>query len=162
MNIYEKEKIELIFADFKNNVLPQIKTAIEGREKKTVVSAINTRLQAVEALIGNASSSDDDNVINKVVEMIDFFSGITEEKTVAGLLASLKAELEAEIEHISYNSQTGKIQKTVNGQTSDLVTIVSSGFSMSEDDTEGVDTLTAIGGASITEDDVNGIDEFDF
>lgn len=63
---------------------------------------------------------------------------------------------------LSYDSYTGKLQKTVNGETSDVVTIVNSGFRITEDDTNGIDELTAIGSATIVEDNTNGIDELNF
>lgn len=112
MNIYEKEKIEIIFTDFKNNVLPQIRTAIEGREKKSVVSALDGRVQAIEALIGNASAADSDNIINKVVEMIDFFSGITESDTIASLLQNLRTDIMGEFS--SYYTKT-QVDNLLNG-----------------------------------------------
>ena len=112
MNIYEKEKIEIIFTDFKNNVLPQIRTAIEGREKKSVVSALDGRVQAIEALIGNASAADSDNIINKVVEMIDFFSGITESDTIASLLQNVRSDIMGEFS--SYYTKT-QVDNLLNG-----------------------------------------------
>lgn len=112
MNIYEKEKIEIIFTDFKNNVLPQIRTAIEGREKKSVVSALDGRVQAIEALIGNASAADSDSIINKVVEMIDFFSGITESDTIASLLQNLRTDIMGEFS--SYYTKT-QVDNLLNG-----------------------------------------------
>ena len=63
---------------------------------------------------------------------------------------------------VSFNANTGKLQKTVNGQTSDITTIVNSGFSLTEDDTNGIDILTAIGSATITDDNTNGLDILNF
>lgn len=79
--------------DLKTKVFPQIKTAIEAREKKTVVTALAQRVAAIEALIGNASQADSDNIINKVLEFVDFFAGITEDKTLAGLLANISTQI---------------------------------------------------------------------
>lgn len=63
---------------------------------------------------------------------------------------------------ITFDSNTKTLKKTVGGQQSDIVQIVNSGFSVVQDDDNGIDEISAIGGASITEDDTNGIDEYDF
>ena len=93
--IYTKERLEQVMNDFKTIVLPQIKAEIELRAKKTTVTALDTRVQAIEAIIGSASSADQDNIINKVVEFVDFFASITEETTLAGLLANISERIEA-------------------------------------------------------------------
>ena len=136
--MYTQEQIDSIFSDFKTLVLPQIRTAIEGRVKKvngkglsaedfttalksaletlntTTVPGIDTRLQAVEALMGEASQGDNDQVINKVREMISFFANIAESDTLAGLLASLKAEIEAEIPTVPTVKADGVTGPTIN------------------------------------------------
>ncbi len=162
MNIYSKDRFEQVMNDIKTVVLPQIKTEIEARAKKTALAAAEQRIADIEAIIGSATTPDSDNVINKVVEFVAFFANITEDKTLAGVLASLKTEIEAEMESISYNSTTGKLQKTIGGQTTDIVSIVNSGFHLTNDETTGTDTFTAIGQATITVDNVNGTDEFSF
>ena len=63
---------------------------------------------------------------------------------------------------ITFDRNTNTLKKTVGGQQSDIVQIVNSGFSVVQDDDNGIDEISAIGGASITEDDTNGIDEYDF
>lgn len=63
---------------------------------------------------------------------------------------------------ITFDSNTNTLKKTVGDQQSDIVKIVNSGFSVVQDDGNGIDEFSAIGGASITEDDTNGIDEYDF
>ena len=63
---------------------------------------------------------------------------------------------------ITFDSNTKTLKKTVGSQQSDIVQIVNSGFSVVQDDDNGIDEISAIGGASITEDDTNGIDEYDF
>lgn len=162
MNIYDQERFEQVMSDLKTKVFPQIKTAIEGREKKAVVSALAQRVANIEAIIGDASAADADNIINKVVEFVAFFANITEDKTLAGMLATLKTELEAEIEHITFDSSTNKLKRTVGGVTSNLCDVVTSGFRITQDDVNGIDTFTAVGTSTITEDNANGIDEFDF
>lgn len=162
MNIYDQERFEQVMSDLKTKVFPQIKTAIEAREKKTVVSALAQRIAAIESIIGDASAADSDNIINKVVEFVAFFANITEDKTLAGMLANVKTEVEAEIEHITFDSSTNKLKKTVDGTTSNLCDVVTSGFRITQDDVNGIDTFTAVGTSTITEDNDNGIDEFDF
>ena len=63
---------------------------------------------------------------------------------------------------INYDSNTGKLKKTVNGTTSDVCDVVTSGFSLMEDDATGIDTLGAIGGATISDDNTNGLDVMNF
>lgn len=93
MDIYSKERFEQVMNDLKTVVLPQVKTAIEAREKKTVVAALTQRVAAIEALIGDSSQADSDNIINKVVEFVAFFANITEETTLAGLLSNLSTQI---------------------------------------------------------------------
>lgn len=162
MNIYDQERFEQVMSDLKTKVFPQIKTAIEAREKKTVVAALTQRIAAIESIIGDTSAADSDNIINKVVEFVAFFANITEDKTLAGMLANVKTEVEAEIEHITFDSNTNKLKKTVDGVTSNLCDVVTSGFRITQDDVNGIDTFTAVGTSTITEDNANGIDEFDF
>lgn len=162
MNIYDQERFEQVMDDLKTKVFPQVKAEIELREKKTVVSALAQRVADIEAVIGSASAADSDNIINKVVEFVAFFANITEDKTLAGMLATLKTELEAEIEHITFDSSTNELKKTVNGSTSKVCDVVTSGFRITQDDVNGIDTFTAVGSATFTDDNTNGIDVFDF
>ena len=73
-----------------------------------------------------------------------------------------KADKSATVSNVSYNSSTGKIQKTVNGTVSDVCDVVTSGFRITENDTTGVDNLVPVGGATLTENDTTGIDDFEF
>ena len=91
---------------------------------------------------------------------------------VGGLKASMqklktdvidnKADKTDTVSSVSYDSSTGKLRQTVNGTTTDVVSVVNSGFSLTEDDTNGLDTITAIGTATITDDDTNGLDVMTF
>lgn len=138
-----------------------LKTKLDGLSNYND-AAITQRVAAIEAIMGDASAPDNDNIINKVVEFVAFFANITEDKTLAGMLATLRTELEAEIEHISYDSNSGKLKKTVNGHASDICSVVTSGFSITQDDTNGIDTFAAVGSATITEDNTNGLDVLNF
>lgn len=71
-----------------------------------------------------------------------------------------KADKSATVSNISYNGTTQKLQKTINGVTSDVVTIISGGFQITMNETTGIDNFVAIGGASITYNTSNGIDSF--
>ena len=144
---------------FKDDI---VDAGLAGKVDNATVTTLTGRVSDIEGIINAAGTADADNIINKVNEMISFLSGIVESDTLVGLLASLKTEIEGEMEHISYDSSTGKLQKTVNGETTDVVTIVNSGFRITEDDTNGIDELTAIGSATIVEDNTNGIDELNF
>ena len=96
----------------------------------------------------------------------------TEAVNVQGLKATLqklktqkidpKADKTATVSNVTYDSSTGKLKKTVNGTTSDVCDVVTSGFSLMEDDATGIDTLGAIGGATISDDNTNGLDVMNF
>ena len=73
-----------------------------------------------------------------------------------------KADKTATVSNVTYDSTTGKLRQTVNGTTSDVVSVVNSGFSLTEDDTNGLDIFTAIGTATITDDNTNGLDVMAF
>lgn len=66
------------------------------------------------------------------------------------------------VSNVSFNSSTGKLQETINETTMDVCDVVTSGFRITQDDTNGIDTFTAVGQATITEDNTNGIDNFNF
>jgi hypothetical protein len=86
-----------------------VAAGLAGKVDNATVTALTSRVSDIEALIGSATTPDADNIINKVREMIDFFADITEEKTLAGLLSTLKTELEAEIPStMAWDSITGK------------------------------------------------------
>ena len=85
----------MMMNDFKTIVLPQIKAEIELRSKKSTVNALTQRVADIEALVGNAGAPDADNIINKILEFVDFFAGITEEKTLQGLLANISTQISA-------------------------------------------------------------------
>lgn len=91
--MYSKERLETVMNDFKTIVLPQIKAEIEDRAKKTALDSAVERIAAIEAIIGDASAADNDNIINKVVEFVAFFANITEDKTLAGLLANISEQI---------------------------------------------------------------------
>lgn len=94
MDIYSKERFEQVMNDFKNVVLPQIKTAIEQRYKKTDAATLVQRVSDIESIIGSATQADEDNIINKVREMIAFFANIAEESTLAGLLSTINTSIQ--------------------------------------------------------------------
>lgn len=160
MEIYSKERFEQVMDDFKNVVLPQVKTEIEARAKKTALAAAVQRIANIETIIGDASASDADNIINKVVEFVAFFANITEDKTLAGMLATTKTELEAEIEHISYSN--GALNKTVGGDTTKICDVVTSGFRITHNNETGADEFEAIGTATFTHNNETGADSFVF
>jgi hypothetical protein len=153
-----------------------IDVGLAGKVDNATVTALTTRIGNIEAIIGDASSPDADQVINKVREMIDFFSGIAESDTLAGLLASLKQELEGEMDaalagksdktstvsNVTYDSTTGELKKTINGTTTKVCDVVTSGFALTEDNNSGIDVLTPVGGATITADNTNGLDVLTF
>ena len=73
-----------------------------------------------------------------------------------------KADKSTTVTNVSYNSSTGKIQQTINGQTTDVCNIVQGGYQIIENNTTGIDELTPVGGATITDNNTNGLDVFTF
>ena len=63
---------------------------------------------------------------------------------------------------VTFDPSTGELRRTKNGTTSKVCDIVTSGFNITQDDTNGIDVITAVGSATVTEDDTNGIDNFNF
>lgn len=68
-----------------------------------------------------------------------------------------KAHVADSIEHITYNSGTGKLQKTVGDTTTDITTIVQSGFVPTYNTSTGITTMTPVGGATIAANTSTGI-----
>ena len=66
------------------------------------------------------------------------------------------------VTNVSYNSSTGKLQQTKNGQTSDIVSVVNSGFKLTHNNTTGADQFEAIGTATLVHDTTTGADKFTF
>lgn len=73
-----------------------------------------------------------------------------------------KADKTATVSDVSFNSSTGKLQETINGTTTDVCDVVTSGFRITQDDVNGIDTFTAVGSATITDDNTNGLDIMNF
>lgn len=71
-----------------------------------------------------------------------------------------KADKTATVSDVIYDQSTGKLKKTVNGTTTNVCDVVTSGFRIIADNTTGYDTLTAFGSASITPNDSTGYDAF--
>lgn len=63
---------------------------------------------------------------------------------------------------ISYNAQTGKLQKTINGQTTEVCDIVQSGFVPTYNSSTGIITMTPVGGAAIAPNATTGLIEMNF
>lgn len=63
---------------------------------------------------------------------------------------------------VTFDSSDNKLKQTKGGVQTDIVQLVTSGFAISNDETTGLDEISAIGSATITEDDTNGIDELSF
>lgn len=69
---------------------------------------------------------------------------------------------ENSVSNVSYNSSTGKLQQTKNGQTSDIVNVVNSGFKVTHNNTTGADEFEAIGTATFVHDNTTGADKLTF
>lgn len=155
------DRITLRYDGTRYNVVGTIDQDLGGKADNTTVTALAARIGDIEAIIGDASSPDADQIINKVREMIDFFSGIAESDTLAGLLASLKQELEGDMDtalagksdktstvsDVTYDSATGELKKTINGTTTKVCDVVTSGFRMEYSSSTGIKSLTPVGGA---------------
>ena len=128
MDIYSKQRFEQVMDDLKNNVFPQIRTAIEQRYKKTDAAALAQRVSDIESIIGSATQADEDNIINKVREMIAFFANIAEESTLAGLLSTINTSIQALGNIVTPNKG---VCSTASATLAKDVTVVSS-FSLTE------------------------------
>lgn len=73
-----------------------------------------------------------------------------------------KADKTATVSDVSYDQSTGKLKKTINGTTTNVCDVVTSGFRITQDDANGIDVISAVGSATVTEDNTNGIDNFNF
>ena len=82
------------------------------------------------------------------------------DKLDAGLRA--KSDKTATVSDVAFDSATGKLKKTINGTTTNVCDVVTSGFRITQDDANGIDVITAVGSATVTEDNTNGIDNFNF
>ena len=60
-----------------------------GGASDETVQALDTRLSNIESIIGDPNSADNDDVINKAVEVIDFFSNVPETDTLSGTLSNI-------------------------------------------------------------------------
>jgi hypothetical protein len=58
---------------------------------------------------------------------------------------------------LKYKDSNGNYQPIVGLKVENV-----NGFNVTQDDTNGIDVFTALGGATITEDNTNGIDNFNF
>ena len=128
MDFYSKQRFEQVMDDLKTKVLPQIKTAIEQRYKKTEAAALAQRVSDIESIIGSATQADDDNIINKVREMIAFFANIAEESTLAGLLSTINTSIQTLGNIVTPNKG---VCSTASATLAKDVTVVSS-FSLTE------------------------------
>ena len=128
MDIYSKQRFEQVMDDLKNNVFPQIKTAIEQRYKKTDAAILAQRVSDIESIIGSATQADEDNIINKVREMIAFFANIAEESTLAGLLSTINTSIQTLGNIVTPNKG---VCSTASATLAKDVTVVSS-FSLTE------------------------------
>ena len=153
-----------------------IDAGLAGKVNNATATDLATRIGNIETIVGDASNPDADQVINKVREMIDFFSGIAESDTLAGLLASLKQELEddmttalaakadktATVADVTFDANTGELKKTVNGTTTKVCDVVQSGFVPTFNGTTGIVTMTPVGGATIAPNPTTGLIEMNF
>lgn len=85
---------------------------------------------------------------------------------VQGLKASLQklkdSHIDTKVADVAYDSQTGKIQKTIDGKTTDICNVVTSGFKMEYSSSTGIKSLTPVGGAVGVFDNSTGIKAITF
>lgn len=67
------------------------KIADEAKRATDVEGGLNTRVTNIETLIGDAQNPDEDKVINKVTEVIDWFKGVSETEKGATLISDVAA-----------------------------------------------------------------------
>ena len=67
------------------------KIAAEADRATKAEGSLNTRVTSIETLIGDAENSDEDSVINKVTEVIDWFKDVSETEKGATLISDVAA-----------------------------------------------------------------------
>lgn len=67
------------------------KIATEVARATTAEGGLDTRVTNIETLIGDAQNPDEDKVINKVTEVIDWFKGVSETEKGATLISDVAA-----------------------------------------------------------------------
>lgn len=65
--------------------------AKEADRAKTAETGLVTRVTNIETIMGDAQNPDKDSVINKVVEVIDWFKDVSEDETGKSLIADVAA-----------------------------------------------------------------------
>lgn len=73
-----------------------------------------------------------------------------------------KADKTATVSDVSYDQSTGKLKKTINGTTTNVCDVVTSGFRLTHNNETGADVFEAIGTATFTHNDETGADSFVF
>lgn len=100
---HEDEKISVeglksALQKFKTNLLD---AGLAGKVATSTYNALVTRVEAIEALMGDATTPDSDNIINKVREMIAFFVNIAETDTLTGLLTNLETRVREQYAYVT-------------------------------------------------------------
>ena len=91
-------------------------------------------------------------------------SGGTTKFTTGGAYTELakKADKSATVSDVTFDSTTGKLKKTINGTTTNVCDVVTSGFHISYNTTTGLKTVAAIGAATVAHNTTTGITEYVF
>ena len=84
--------IEAVLQRFRTEV---VNAGLAGKVDNATMTALAGRVSDIEAIIGDASTPDADNVINKVREMVAFFANVSESDTLVSTIASLNAAITA-------------------------------------------------------------------
>lgn len=84
-------------------------------------------------------------------------SALQEHQDISG-----KADKSATVSDVTYDSSTGKLKKTINGTTTNVCDVVTSGFKMEYSSTTGIKALTPVGGATGAFNDSTGIKAITF
>lgn len=69
--------------------------------------------------------------------------------TELNALLAAKADKTATVSNVSFNLSTGKLQKTINGATTDVCDVVTSGFVPTFNQETGIMNLAPVGGATV-------------
>lgn len=89
--------LKAAFQQFKTGFLD---AGLSGKVSTSTYNQAVQRINDIEAVIGSASG-DDDSVINKVREMIDFFANIPETDTLSGTLSSLNTAIGGKVDKVN-------------------------------------------------------------
>jgi len=124
-------------------------SAFTGSNSATTVTDILNRLEVGEEVeVNNGDTPTGDTIELWIDESIEPVTVEVYTKAETNALLNSKSDKADTVSNVSYDSDSGKLQETINGTTTDIVNIVNSGFRFEFND--GVLNLIPVGTATAT------------